>query len=228
MIRLVLADDEQLTRGAVAARLGMESDLQVVGEASTGAEALAAIRTHKPDIAILDVEMPDGDGAQVTERVTAEFPATRCIILTRHARPGVLRRALAVGAAGFVAKTVPATTLAQIIRRVHRGGRYVDPDLAMTALDTEDCPLTDRELEVLAMVARGLSNAEIAEQLTISPATAKTHVAHLLTKLDARDRIQLLIIAYQCGLGLVLVRDGTGGPSERSCPGSTRRRSRSR
>lgn len=190
MIRLVLADAEQLTRGAVAALLGMELDLQVVGEASPGAAALAAVRTHRPDIALLDVEMPDGDGAQVTERVVAECPSTRCIILTRHARPGVLRRALAAGAAGFVAKTVPATTLAQIIRRVHRGGRYVDPDLAMTALDSEDCPLTDRELEVLRHVASTGTATEIAHAVHLSAGTVRNYLSSAMHKLDARTRLE--------------------------------------
>lgn len=121
--------------------------------------------------------MRDGDGAEVAERVAAEHPSTRCLVLTRHARPGVLRRALAAGAAGFVAKTVPATTLAEIIRRVHRGGRYVDPELAMTALDTEDCPLTERELDVLRHVGSTGTATNIARAVHLSPGTVRNYLS---------------------------------------------------
>ncbi|GAA5115595.1 hypothetical protein GCM10023320_14670 [Pseudonocardia adelaidensis] len=154
-IRLVLADDESLTRGAVGALLGLEPDLVVVGEAAGGDEAIAVIGRQRPDVAVLDVEMPGRDGAEVAQWVAVHASGTRCIVLTRHARPGVLRRALAAGAAGFVTKSAPATVLADVIRRVHHGGRYVDPDLAMTALMAEDCPLTVRELEVLRSVGPG-------------------------------------------------------------------------
>ncbi|MHA6797134.1 response regulator transcription factor [Pseudonocardia bannensis] len=190
-IRLVLADDESLTRGAVGALLGLEPDLVVVGEAATGDEAVDAVREHRPDIAVLDVEMPGRDGAEVAQWVAAHQPGTRCIILTRHARPGVLRRALAAGAAGFVAKSAPATLLADVIRRVHRGGRYVDPDLAMTALTTEDCPLTDRELEVLRTVdaaGAGGTAADIARRVHLSPGTVRNYLSSAMQKLGAGNR----------------------------------------
>ncbi|NMH91899.1 response regulator transcription factor [Pseudonocardia bannensis] len=190
-MRLVLADDESLTRGAVGALLGLEPDLVVVGEAATGDEAVDAVREHRPDIAVLDVEMPGRDGAEVAQWVAAHQPGTRCIILTRHARPGVLRRALAAGAAGFVAKSAPATLLADVIRRVHRGGRYVDPDLAMTALTTEDCPLTDRELEVLRTVdaaGAGGTAADIARRVHLSPGTVRNYLSSAMQKLGAGNR----------------------------------------
>jgi two-component system response regulator DesR len=189
MIRLVLADDESLTRGAVGALLGLEADLQVVGEAGTGDEAVAAVQQHRPDVAVLDVEMPGRDGAEVAQWVAAHAPGTRCIILTRHARPGVLRRALAAGAAGFVTKSAPASVLADVIRRVHGGGRYVDPELAMTALMTEECPLTERELEVLRHVDATGTAADIARRVHLSPGTVRNYLSSAMTKLGAGTRL---------------------------------------
>ncbi|TQM15995.1 response regulator transcription factor [Pseudonocardia kunmingensis] len=189
-IRLVLADDESLTRGAVGALLGMETDLVVVAEAGTGDEAIASVRRHRPDVAVLDVEMPGRDGAEVAQWVAAHEPATRCIILTRHARPGVLRRALAAGAAGFVTKSAPATLLADVIRRVHGGGRYVDPELAMTALMTEECPLTDRELEVLRAVDATGTAADIAARVHLSAGTVRNYLSSAMQKLGAGSRTE--------------------------------------
>ncbi|MCW0213550.1 MAG: response regulator transcription factor [Pseudonocardia sp.] len=202
MIRLVLADDESLTRGAVGALLGLEADLTVVAEAGTGDEAVAAIREHRPDVAVLDVEMPGRDGSEVAQWVAGNAPSTRCIILTRHARPGVLRRALAAGAAGFVTKSAPASLLADVIRRVHGGGRYVDPDLALTALTTEECPLTDRELEVLRTVDEvGPSGtaSDIAARVHLSPGTVRNYLSSAMQKLGAGTRQDALVQARDHG-----------------------------
>lgn len=190
MIRVILAEDEQLTRGAVATLLGMETDLDIVAEATTGDEALAIVRAHRPDVAVLDVEMPGLDGAQVTERIAAEHPGTRCIILTRHARPGVLRRALAAGALGFVTKSAPATTLAEVIRRVHAGNRYVDPELAVTALGAPSCPLTERELELLRHVDPASTAHDIAAAVHLSPGTVRNYLSSAMRKLDAHTRLE--------------------------------------
>ncbi|WP_308282640.1 response regulator transcription factor [Pseudonocardia nigra] len=198
-IRLVLADDESLTRGAVGALLGLEPDLTVVAEAGTGDEAIRVVQQHRPDVAVLDVEMPGHDGAEVAQWVAANQPATRCIILTRHARPGVLRRALAAGATGFVTKSAPATLLADVIRRVHRGGRYVDPDLAMTALMTEDCPLTDRELEVLRSVDTSGTAADIARRVHLSPGTVRNYLSSAMHKLGAGTRMEAVQLARDHG-----------------------------
>lgn len=189
-IRLVLADDESLTRGAVGALLGMESDLVVVGEASTGDEAIARVKQHRPDVVVLDVVMPGRDGAEVSQWVAANEPGTRCIILTRHARPRVLRRALMAGAAGFVTKSAPAPVLADVIRRVHGGGRYVDPDLAMTALMVEDCPLTERELDVLGAAEAAGTAADIARWVHLSPGTVRNYLSSAMQKLGATTRLQ--------------------------------------
>lgn len=198
-IRLVLADDESLTRGAVGTLLGLEIDLVVVGEAEDGHGAIAAIREHRPDVAVLDVEMPGHDGSEVAQWVAANHPGTRCIILTRHARPGVLRRALAAGARGFVSKSAPASVLADVIRRVHGGGRYVDPDLAMTALMTEECPLTDRELEVLRNVDATGTAADIARRVHLSPGTVRNYLSSAMQKLGAGTRTEAVQLARDRG-----------------------------
>ncbi|AEA28655.1 DNA-binding response regulator [Pseudonocardia benzenivorans] len=199
MITLVLADDEALTRGAVGALLGLEGDLRIVAEASTGDEAVEVIRVHAPDVAVLDVEMPGRDGAEVAQWVAENQPGTRCIVLTRHARPGVLRRALAAGAAGFVTKSAPASVLADVVRRVHGGGRYVDPDLAMTALTSEDCPLTDRELEVLRNVDDSGTANDIARRVHLSPGTVRNYLSSAMQKLGAGSRSEAARLARDHG-----------------------------
>ncbi|MCE7005714.1 response regulator transcription factor [Kibdelosporangium philippinense] len=185
MIRVVLADDEQLTRQAVASLLGLEPDLEVVADVDDGSKALLAIAEHKPDVVVLDVEMPTMDGLKVLELID-----TRAIMLTRHARPGVLRQALSLGAKGFLAKTAPAALLADVIRRVHAGMRYVDPEFAASALAENPCPLTDRELEVLRMVDDSRTAPDIARALNLSAGTVRNYVSSAMTKLGAKTRAQ--------------------------------------
>lgn len=197
MIRLVLADDERLTRQAVAALLGLESDLTVVADVADGGQALAAIAEHRPDVVLLDLEMPVLDGLGVLERIRDD--PVRAVLITRHARPGVLRRALSLGAKGFLAKTAPADLLADVVRRVHAGMRYVDPEFAADALAESDCPLTDRELEVLRQVDDTRTAADIAVRLHLSAGTVRNYVSSAMAKLDARSRGQAARIARDRG-----------------------------
>ncbi|MEV2190167.1 response regulator transcription factor [Streptomyces phaeochromogenes] len=187
MIRLLIADDEDLLRGALAALLGLEQDLVVVAEASTSTDAVRLAREYRPDIAVLDLEMPPTDGLRAAEEIRAELP-TQIVLVTRHARPAVLRRALAAGIRGFVPKTTAATRLAEIIRDVAVGRRYVDPDIAASALTEDDCPLTDRELEVLRAARTGASVVEIAAAVHLAPGTVRNYLSAAMSKLGASTR----------------------------------------
>lgn len=187
MIRLLLADDEDLLRGALAALLELEEDLTVVAEASTSTDAVRLAREHRPDIAVLDLEMPPTDGLRAAEEIRAALP-TGIVLVTRHARPGVLRRALSAGVSGFVPKTTPATRLAQILRDVAAGRRYVDPEIAASALTEGACPLTERELEVLRAARTGASVNEIAAQVHLAPGTVRNYLSAAMTKLGVSSR----------------------------------------
>jgi DNA-binding NarL/FixJ family response regulator len=219
-LRVVVADDQALVRVGFCGIIAATPGLVVVGEAGNGAEAVEAARHAKPDVILMDVRMPVMDGIEATRRIT-ESTDVRVLILTTFDLDEYVFAALRAGASGFLLKDTLPADLLNAIRVVAAGeallapsvtrrligefARTAQPAQAVTrpqACDRLMRILTDRELEVLTMVARGMSNAEIAEELTISPATAKTHVAHLLTKLDSRDRIQLVIIAYQSGLAV--------------------------
>jgi two-component system response regulator DesR len=192
VIRVLVADDEGMVRGAVVALLGLEPDLTVVAEAETSTAAVEAAARHRPDVAVLDLEMPPGDGLVATERVLREAGAAgrpvRVVLATRHARPAVLRRALSAGVSAFVPKTTPAERLAQIIRDVHAGRRYVDPDIAASALTEDDCPLTAREWEVLRAVRTGEPVAWIAEQVHLAPGTVRNYLFSAMAKLGVSSR----------------------------------------
>jgi two-component system response regulator DesR len=187
VIRLLLADDEDLLRGALAALLELEEDLTVVAEASTSTDAVRLAIEHRPDIAVLDLEMPPADGLRAAEEIRAVLP-TRIVLVTRHARPGVLRRALSAGVSGFVPKTTAATKLAEIVRDVATGRRYVDPEIAASALTEDRCPLTDRELEVLRASRTGASVNEIAAQVHLAPGTVRNYLSAAITKLGVSSR----------------------------------------
>ncbi|GII81751.1 DNA-binding response regulator [Sphaerisporangium rufum] len=187
MIRLLIADDEDLIRGALTALLELEEDLTVAAEAATSTDAVRLAREHRPDIAVLDLEMPPADGLRAAEEISAES-AIKIILVTRHARPAVLRRALAAGVQGFVPKTTPATRLAEIIRDVAAGRRYVDPDIAASALTEDDCPLSDRELEVLRASRTGASIREIAAQVHLAPGTVRNYLSAAMAKLGVNSR----------------------------------------
>jgi two-component system response regulator DesR len=199
VITVVLADDERLTRQAVAALLSLEPDLTVAADVADGEAALRAVAEHAPDVVVLDVEMPGVDGLAVLARLAADGNPARCVMLTRHARPGVLRHALSLGAKGFLAKTAPAAVLADVVRRVHSGLRYVDPDFAAAALAEPNCPLTDRELEVLRRVDDTTTAADIARDLHLSAGTVRNYVSSAMTKLSARNRMEAVRIARDQG-----------------------------
>jgi two-component system response regulator DesR len=198
MIRLLIADDEDLLRSALAALLALEEDLTVVAEASTSTEAVRLAREHRPDIAVLDLEMPPTDGLRAAQEIRAELP-TQIVLVTRHARPAVLRRALSAGVRGFVPKTTSAAKLAEIIRDIAAGRRYVDPDIAASALTEDDCPLTDRELEVLRAARTGASVSEIAAEVHLAPGTVRNYLSAAMSKLGATSRHAAAHHAWQQG-----------------------------
>ncbi|PZG52073.1 DNA-binding response regulator [Spongiactinospora gelatinilytica] len=198
MIKLLIADDEDLLRGALAALLELEDDLTVVAEAATSTDAVRLAREHTPDIAVLDLEMPPADGLRAAEEIRAELDVP-IILITRHARPGVLRRALSAGVRGFVPKTTPAAKLAEIIRDVAAGRRYIDADIAASALSEGECPLSERELEVLRASRTGASINEIAAQVHLAPGTVRNYLSAAMSKLGVASRHAAAHLAWEEG-----------------------------
>jgi two-component system response regulator DesR len=198
-IRVLLADDEQLITGALAALLGLTGDLTVVGQASTGTEALAMARALKPDVAVLDLQMPGLDGLAVAKAIRDELQHCRTMIITSHGRPGYLKQALEIGVRGFLPKTVSAHDLADIIRTVHAGKRYISSDLAAEAISAGNGPLTPREGDLLALAADGASIAEIAERVGLSAGTVRNHMSSALSKLGAENRHAAARMAREYG-----------------------------
>lgn len=197
-IRLLIADDEHLIRGALEALLGLEPDIEVVASADNGVTAAELAVAVQPDICLLDLEMPQADGLEAAARILATVN-TRVIIVTRHARPGVLRRALASKVSGFVPKSTPAQELAHVIRDVAAGKRYIDPDIAAAALTAERSPLTDRELETLRVSRSTTSVAQIAQQLHLAPGTVRNYLSSAMMKLNAASRHEAADKAWQQG-----------------------------
>jgi two-component system response regulator DesR len=198
-IRLLLADDQALVRGALAALLDLEPDLDVVAEVGNGDEVVPAARRHTPDVALLDVEMPGLDGIEATRAVKAAVPGIRVLIVTTFGRPGYLRRALRAGADGFVVKDTPARQLADAVRRVHAGLRVVDPVLAADSLVAGDSPLTAREADVLRAARDGASVATVAGRLFLSEGTVRNHLSAAIGKTGARTRAEAARIALDNG-----------------------------
>ena len=187
-----------MVAGALAALLGIERDLEVVGTAADGRDALALVRTLKPDVLLTDIEMPVMTGLELAVALGAEDHPPRVIVLTTFARPGYLRRALDAGVAGYVLKDAPATRLAEAIRRVHAGGRAIDPELAAEAWGDGD-PLTDRERQVLRLAADGRSGPEIALELHLSEGTVRNYLSEAINKVGGRNRVDAARIARQKG-----------------------------
>jgi two-component system, NarL family, response regulator DesR len=199
VIRILLADDEHLIRQAIAGLLELQDDVEVVGQAASGEEALVAAARTRPDLALLDLQMPEPDGIEVARRLAADLPACGCVVLTSHGRPGYLKAALAAGVRGFLPKTVSARTLADVVHTVAAGGRYVDPELAAAAIGAGDSPLTPRESDVLALARDGAPVQEIAGRMALSRGTVRNHLAAAVAKLGAVDRRDAVRRASELG-----------------------------
>lgn len=198
-IRLLIADDQALVRGALAALLDLEPDLEVVSEVGRGDEVVDAARTTKPDVALLDVEMPGLDGIEAATALRSLLPGVRVLMVTTFGRPGYLRRAMEAGAAGFVVKDTPAAQLADAVRRVHQGLRVVDPSLAAETLVAGTSPLTARESDVLRAARDGGTVADIAKELVLSEGTVRNHLSAAIGKTGARTRAEAARIALDNG-----------------------------
>lgn len=198
-IRVVLADDQALVRGALVALLSLEEGIDVVGQAGRGDELVALVDEVRPDVALIDIEMPGLDGISATARITAAHPQVACLIVTTFGRPGYLQRALAAGARGFIVKETPADELAQAVRDVHAGKNVVDPTLAMESVFSGANPLTDRERDVLRLALGGGRVAEIAAKLYLSEGTVRNHLSSAIGKMGVETRGEAARRAHELG-----------------------------
>ena len=199
MIRVLLAEDQAMVRGALSALLSREQDIEVVAEVARGDAVVEAAIAHQPDIALLDIEMPGGDGLLAARALQKALPTCRSVILTTFGRSGYLRRAMESGAVGFLLKDAPASELAKALRRVMHGERVVDPDLALSALSEGNNPLTSRERDVLSAALFGASLAEIAARLVLSEGTVRNHLSTAIQKLGAQNRMEAARLAERKG-----------------------------
>jgi two-component system response regulator DesR len=199
VIRVLLAEDQGMMRGALALLLDLEDDIEVVAQVDAGDRVLAAAQETRPDVALLDIEMPGRSGLEVAADLRKELPACRVLILTTFARPGYLRRAMEAGASGFLIKDGPVEELADAIRKVHAGGQLIDPVLAAAALSAGPNPLTDRERDVLAAADGGATIADIAGRLFLSESTVRNYLSSAIGKTGTRNRIEAVQTARQKG-----------------------------
>jgi two-component system, NarL family, response regulator DesR len=198
VIRVLIAEDQAMVLGALAALLDIEIDIAVVGRAHDGEDALRACVQHRPDVLLTDIEMPRMSGLDLAARVRELGLPTHVIILTTFARSGYLRRALEAGASGYLLKDSPADKLADAVRRVHQGGRVIDPELAAESWGAPD-PLTDRERQVLRLAEQGLTSLQIAESLQLSEGTVRNYLSEAINKLGASNRIEAARLAREKG-----------------------------
>ncbi|SNY24207.1 response regulator transcription factor [Paractinoplanes atraurantiacus] len=187
MTSVVLADDEALLRKALGALLPLEGDITVLAEASDGEEAVAATMRHEPDVLVIDLEMPNVDGLGAVAEIRRARPGQKVLMLTRHARPGVLRKALKLGVQGFVSKSAEPAHIAAVIATLHSGKRWIDPDVSALAV-IDDCPLTERELDVLRVTGEGYSVADIAVRLHLAPGTVRNYLSSAMQKTQTKTR----------------------------------------
>jgi two-component system response regulator DesR len=198
MIRVLIAEDQAMVRGALSALLKLESDLDVIGCAANGEEAWTLIGQDKPDVVVTDIEMPQLTGLELAQRIRDRGIECKVVILTTFARPGFLRRALDAGVSGYLLKDAPSEQLAEALRKVHRGGRAIDPQLALEAWSGDD-PLNDRERQVLRLAGEGMSAGDIAEQLHLSQGTVRNYLSEAIGKLGVGNRIEAYRLARQKG-----------------------------
>lgn len=194
-IRVLIAEDQAMVRGALSALLSMEDDIEIVAESARGDEVVTAALDAMPDVALLDIEMPGRDGIDAAAELTRRLPTTKIIMLTTFGRAGYLRRAMTAGAVGFLLKDAPATELAEAVRRVAAGERVIDPDLAITALREGENPLTERERDVLRASADGASIEAVAARLHLSPGTVRNYLSNAIRKLATKNRVEAARLA---------------------------------
>ncbi|SEH02047.1 two-component system, NarL family, response regulator DesR [Nonomuraea solani] len=199
MIRVLLAEDHGVVRGALTALLNLTGDIKVVGETGRGDRVVPQALACTPDVAVIDIEMPGTDGVEATRRLRRAMPACRVLILTGLASTGLLRRAMDAGASGFLLKDAPTERLAESIRRIDQGERVIDATLALAAMSATTTPLTDREADVLGLVGSGATTGEIAAELHLSTATVRNYISSVITKTGARNRTDAVRIAVESG-----------------------------
>ena len=199
MIRVLIAEDMHLIRGALVALLSLEDGMEVVAELDRGDQIVPAALRTRPDVAVLDIDLPGLDGLSAAEQLYEQLPECRSLVLTGLSQPGNLLRALKVHVRGFIVKDAPAATLADGIRRVAKGERVIDPDLVAAALETGSSPLTSRESDVLRAASDGISTDEIGTLLHLSPATVRNYLSNAIAKVGGRNRIDTIRIARNAG-----------------------------
>jgi two-component system, NarL family, response regulator DesR len=199
VIRVLLAEDVRILREALAGLLALEEDIEVVAEVGSGDVIVATAALTRPDVAVIDIELPGMDGLSAAAELHERLPECRTLILTGVGRPGTLRRALSAHVAGFMVKDARPTELVEAIRTIARGGRVLDPQLAFAALDVQGSPLTKREAEVLRLIASGAEPPEIAARIGLSYGTVRNYLASAVTKLNARNRVDAIRIATEAG-----------------------------
>ncbi|MEV4150718.1 response regulator transcription factor [Amycolatopsis sp. NPDC049691] len=197
MIKVLLAEDMHMVRGALVALLNLESDIEVVAEVSSGDQILPAAKAAQPDVAVIDIDLPGKDGLSAAVEIHESLPDVHTLILTSLGRPGTVRRALDAKVNGFLLKDSPSDKLANAVRSVAIGRRVIDSELALAAWETDDCPLTPREIEILSLAARGRNVADIAAELFLSAGTVRNYLAAVVTKLNARNRVHAIRIATE-------------------------------
>lgn len=199
MIKVMLAEDMHMVRGALVALLNLEPDIEVVVDVSTGTDILPTAMKHEPDVAVIDIDLPGKDGLTAAAELHERLPGIRTLILTGLGRPGTLRRALSARVGGFLLKDAPSRELADAIRSVAAGRRVIDSQLALAAWDSADCPLTAREIEVLRLASEGMEPVEIAAKLFLSAGTVRNYLTTIIGKLNARNRVDAIRIASTAG-----------------------------